>query len=61
MIVRVRVSDGQIVPVTSLEGVRQVMLEGGAMWIGRAPDDAPLLLRELAPPPEIYALEIEWP
>ena len=61
MIVRVRVADGRATPVASLEGVRQAMLEGGQSWIGLAPDGAALVLREVTSPPEIYALQVEWP
>jgi serine/threonine protein kinase/Tol biopolymer transport system component len=60
-IVRVRVADGQVTRVVSLEGVHQVMLPGGESWIGFAPDGAPLLLREVASPPEIYAFVVDWP
>ncbi len=61
MIVRVRAADGQTTPVASLEGVRQVMLQGGESWIGLTPDGAPLVLREVTSPPEIYALQVDWP
>ena len=60
-IVRVRVVDGQVTRVVSLEGVHQVVLPGGESWIGFAPDGAPLLLREVASPPEIYAFVVDWP
>jgi Tol biopolymer transport system component len=60
-IVRVRVAVGQVTRVVSLEGVHQVMLPGGESWIGFAPDGAPLLLREVASPPEIYAFVVDWP
>ena len=60
-VVRVRISDGQISRVASLDGVRQEVLEGGRMWLGVGPDDAPLLLRNTTPVREVYALEIEWP
>jgi len=30
-------------------------------WIGRAPDDAPIALREKGDAPEVYALEVDWP
>lgn len=57
--VRVRVSDGRITPVASLEDIRQVILEGGESWMGVGAEYAPLVLREVMPPPEIYALEFE--
>jgi hypothetical protein len=30
-------------------------------WLGRAPDDSPLVLRERGDAPEVYALDVEWP
>ena len=60
-IVRIRVTDGSIRTVASIEGIRQVMLPGGESWIGLTPDNAPMLLREVTSPPEIYALRVDWP
>lgn len=59
-IVRVRASDGAIAPVASLDGVTLVLTEIDS-WLGLDPDDSPLVLREVTPGPEIYALEVEWP
>jgi Tol biopolymer transport system component len=59
-IVRVRAADGGVEPVTSLEGIPLVVTAEG-VWIGIAPDDSPLLLRELSGPVEVYALDVEWP
>ena len=61
MIVRVRVADGRMTPIASLQGVRLVTLPGGESWIGLAPDNAPLVLREVTSPREIYALQVDWP
>ena len=55
------VADGQMTPVVTLKGMRQVILPGGESWIGVAPDYAPMVLREVTSPPEIYALEVDWP
>ena len=60
-IVRVRVADGHVEPVTSLERVPLVATEGSWNWIGIAPDDSPLALREMTGPVEVYALDVEWP
>jgi hypothetical protein len=60
-IVRVRVADGHVEPVTSLERVPLVAAEGSWNWIGIAPDDSPLALREMTGPVEIYAFDVEWP
>ena len=43
-IVRVRVADGRVTRVASVEGIRQVMLPGGESSIGMAPDTSPMLL-----------------
>ena len=60
-IVRVRVADGHLEPVTALEHMSLVREAGFGHWIGRAPDDSPLLLREAGDAPEVYALDVEWP
>jgi Tol biopolymer transport system component len=59
-IVRVRLADGRIEPVASLEQMSLVQLPLG-QWIGRAPDDSPIVLRENGDAPEVYALDVEWP
>ncbi len=60
-IVRVRVADGRIVPVASHERVPLVFTVGSWRWIGIAPDDSPIALRETTGPTEVYALDVEWP
>jgi Tol biopolymer transport system component len=60
-IVRVRVADGHVEPVTSLERVPLVFTEGSWGWIGIAPDDSPIVLRQMSGPTEVYALDVEWP
>jgi hypothetical protein len=57
--VRVRAADGHVDPVTSLERVPLVSELGS--WIGIAPDDSPLVLREMSGTTEVYALDVEWP
>ncbi len=59
-IVRVRVADGHVEPVASLERIALVSTEFGS-WIGIGPDDSPLVLREMSGTTEIYALDVEWP
>jgi len=60
-IVRVRAADGHVEPVASLERVPPVSTEGSWSWIGIAPDDSPITLREMTGPVEVYALDVEWP
>jgi eukaryotic-like serine/threonine-protein kinase len=57
-VMRVRVADGQIEPVTTLENLSLVTLIG--TWIGVASDDSPIALRERSVA-EVYALDVEWP
>ena len=58
-IVRVRAADGRIEPVAQVERIAFVTAPVGP-WIGIAPDDSPIALRETGPP-EVYALDVEWP
>ena len=60
-IVRVRATDGHVEPVASLERVGPVVTPGSWSWIGIAPDDSPLLCREMSGAVEVYALDVEWP
>jgi eukaryotic-like serine/threonine-protein kinase len=60
-IARVRVADGHVECVASLERVPLVNTSFSWSWIGIAPDDSPLALREMTGPTEIYALDVEWP
>jgi Tol biopolymer transport system component/DNA-binding winged helix-turn-helix (wHTH) protein len=53
--VRVRVSDRKLERLVSLEDIRQV-----GFWSGLAPDDSPLVVRDVGTQ-EIYALEWEAP
>ncbi len=54
---RVRISDRKLERLVSLKGVRRT---GFAGWSGLAPDDSPLLLRDVGSQ-EIYALDWEAP
>jgi Tol biopolymer transport system component len=60
-IVRVRAADGHIEPVASLERVGPVVTPGSWSWIGIAPDDSPLVCREMGGTVEVYAFDVEWP
>ena len=54
-LLRVRVSDHRLEEVVSLKDLRQTGW-GGGNWIGLAPDDSPLMLRDIGTQ-EIYALD----
>jgi Tol biopolymer transport system component len=56
-IFRIRVADGKLEKVLALKGVRRFHANFGA-WSGLAPDDSPLLARDLSNQ-EIYALDWE--
>jgi hypothetical protein len=60
-IARVRTADGVIEPVTTLERMPLVYVEGSWAWVGLAPDDSPIVTRERAGLTEVYALDVEWP
>jgi hypothetical protein len=55
---RVRLSDHYLERVASLTNLQPTGLAG--FWMGRAPDDSPLLLRN-AGSQEVYALDWEAP
>ena len=57
---RLRISDGKLERLVSLKGLRQYW--GGAFgsWTGLAPDDSPLLIRDISNQ-EIYALDWRVP
>jgi len=56
---RIRVNDRKLEKLFSLKGIRQTFGSFGP-WSGLAPDDSPLILREIGTQ-EIYALDIEFP
>jgi Tol biopolymer transport system component len=57
-VMRVRIRDRKIERVADLKGLRQIGYYG--WWLGLAPDDSPLLLRN-AGTQEIYALDWQAP
>ena len=58
-IYRVRVSDRQLEKAVSLNSLRRAW-GGWGWWMGLAPDDSPLALRDVGTQ-EIYALDVELP
>jgi hypothetical protein len=52
---RLRISDHKLEQVASLKDIRL-----GPPWMGLAPDDSPLLLRDTGTQ-EIYALDVDFP
>jgi DNA-binding winged helix-turn-helix (wHTH) protein/Tol biopolymer transport system component len=59
-IVRLRISDHKIEDVVELSKVGRVTDGTFGEWFGLAPDDSPLLARDISTQ-EIYALEMKWP
>jgi hypothetical protein len=55
----VRIADRKIEEIASLKDVRQTGFRS-AVWMGLAPDDSPLLLRDVGTQ-EIYALDLQSP
>jgi Tol biopolymer transport system component/DNA-binding winged helix-turn-helix (wHTH) protein len=55
-ILRVQIPGGATEQIASLKGVRQTGYRGG-FWIGLAPDDSPLMLRDIGTE-EIYSLDL---
>jgi len=58
-VVRVRVADGRVETVTTLEHMSLVEFFG--YWVGLASDDSPITLRETGAIREVYALDVECP
>jgi Tol biopolymer transport system component len=56
---RVRISDHKLERIVGLKGVRLTIGMAGT-WCGLAPDDSPLLLRDVGSQ-EIYALDLQLP
>jgi hypothetical protein len=57
---RVRLSDHKTEIVTSLKNLTRVGFQNYSTWLGVAPDDSPLALRNVSSF-DIYALEWELP
>ena len=58
-LLRVRVSNHNLERIASLKGIRQTISAIGT-WCGLAPDDSPLVLRDVGTQ-EIYALDLQLP
>jgi hypothetical protein len=58
-VLRVQIADGKVEQIASLKDVRQTGFRGG-IWMGLAPDDSPLVLRDIGTQ-EIYALDLQMP
>ena len=58
-IYRVRISDHKLEKIVSLKGLRLTIGDFGT-WCGLAPDDSPLVLRDVGSQ-EIYALDLQLP
>ncbi len=56
---RVRISDHKLEKIVSLKGIR-LTIGGAGTWCGLAPDDSPLVLRDVGTQ-EIYALDLQLP
>ena len=56
---RVRISDHKLEKIVSLKGIRLTIGVAGT-WCGLAPDDSPLVLRDVGSQ-EIYALDLQLP
>jgi hypothetical protein len=56
---RVRIPNGKVEEVASLKDMRQTGFRGG-VWMGLAPDDSPLVLRDIGTQ-EVYALDFQAP
>jgi len=57
---RIRMSDRKLEQVVSLKDFRQPLGPLGSNWSGLAPDDSPLLLRDIGTT-EVYALDLDLP
>jgi Tol biopolymer transport system component len=57
---RVTISSGKKEEVVSFKDIRRPLTTGGGKWSGLAPDDSPLVMRDVGTR-EIYALEMQWP
>ena len=58
-IVRLRMSDRRIEDVAEISKIGRVTTGSWGQWFGLAPDDSPLLARDISTQ-EIYALEMQW-
>jgi WD40 repeat protein len=58
-IVRLRMSDRKIEDVADISKIGRETTGSSGPWFGLAPDDSPLLARDISTQ-EIYALEVQW-
>jgi Tol biopolymer transport system component len=56
---RVRISDRKVERIVGLNDIRRSEC-GFGFWAGLAPDDSPLLLRDISAQ-EVYALDVQFP
>jgi Tol biopolymer transport system component len=59
-VLRLRMSDRKIEEVVDLQKAGPLLNGRGSTWFGLAPDDSPLVTRDISTQ-EIYALEMDWP
>jgi Tol biopolymer transport system component len=59
-IVRLRLSDRKVETIAKLDSIGRLTVGTSGNWFGLAPDDSPLLARDISTQ-EIYALEMDWP
>ena len=59
-VVRIRISDGHVQTIASLEGIRRAEDGLEQPGIRLAPDDSPIITRDIGTQ-EIYALDLRWP
>jgi hypothetical protein len=59
-VLRLRLSDRKIEEIADMRRVGRVTAGGFDSWFGLAPDDSPLVTRDISTQ-EIYALEMDWP
>ena len=59
-IARIRISDLKVETVAEVKNVGRLTTGTITDWLGLAPDDSPLLARDISSQ-EIYALEMQWP
>jgi serine/threonine protein kinase/Tol biopolymer transport system component len=59
-VLRLRMSDRKIEEVVDLQKAGPLLNGRSATWFGLAPDDSPLVTRDISTQ-EVYALEMDWP
>ena len=59
-VLRMRLSDRKIEEIADLRKVGRMTAGGFDSWFGLAPDDSPLVTRDISTQ-EVYALEMDWP